>query len=376
MTMRASLGRLASLLVAFAMTFGVALSAEAVVHSLTGNARFQIGNGLPIPIGFTAPPNGKVAARAGATIHQHNGNGKLVLDPSTPGGLPGQFFFDGAALNLPVFAANPNVFQVQTNVLLQFPRAKISFDASGRTGADTVTWCPGSTVTANGNPMCASADAGVINGRLKYTRTASQFGGSASGFVGGSANVAVRPPGAAAAPCAYNGGANPLCLVAFALATPATEGAVGNEFGFVNSTPGAAPNPGAFFATIAANGQVNAVFGNLGAGAANPVTEFGGPWTAGTVMITVTENAGPVDEIFTLMGADARTANGQGAISLVAGSVSARTLTGPNANRGWLNMTVGPVVSEAPLMPLPAVGALIGLLALSGGYVLRRRSRA
>jgi hypothetical protein len=349
------------------------------VHSLTGNARFQIGNGLPIPIGFTAPPNGKVAARAGATIRQHGGNGKLVLDPSTPGGLPGQLFFDGAPMNLPVHGFNQNVFQVQTNVLLQFPRETVSFDASGRTGADTLTWCPGSVVTANGNPMCASPDAGVIHGRITYTRTAGQFGGPASGFIGGSANMAVRPPGAAVAPCAFNGGANPLCIVAFALATPATEGAVGNAFGFVNSTAGAAPNPGAFNATIAANGEILNIVNpgtGLGLGISNPVTEFGAPWTAGSVRISVTENLGPVAEIFTLMGNDSRTANGQGTISFVAGSVSARTFTGPNANRGWLNLTIGPAISEAPVMPLQAVGALIGLLALSGGYVLRRRSQA
>jgi LPXTG-motif cell wall-anchored protein len=41
-----------------------------------------------------------------------------------------------------------------------------------------------------------------------------------------------------------------------------------------------------------------------------------------------------------------------------------------------MNLTIGPVISQTPLMPLPAVGALLGLLALSGGYVLRKRSRA
>ena len=45
------------------LLFVHAAPAQARIHGLTGNARFQIGDGLPLPIGFTAVPNGKVAAK-------------------------------------------------------------------------------------------------------------------------------------------------------------------------------------------------------------------------------------------------------------------------------------------------------------------------
>ncbi len=44
---------------------------NARIHSLSGNARFQIGDGLPVPIGFTPAPVGKVRAISGATIRVH-----------------------------------------------------------------------------------------------------------------------------------------------------------------------------------------------------------------------------------------------------------------------------------------------------------------
>jgi hypothetical protein len=60
-------------------------------------------------------------------------------------------------------------------------------------------------------------------------------------------------------------------------------------------------------------------------------------------------------------------------LSLVSGGFSQRQRTGPNANRGWLNLTIGPVISHVPVMPAYGVAALVGLTALSGAYVLRRR---
>jgi len=380
MTSKISLLRLASLLVAFGLV-AASVPADARIHSLSGNVRFQIGNGLPIPIGFTPAPNGKVAATGAATIRLHaqgttGGTGmakipsKIVLDP-------GQLTHPGGPIVLPVFNANPNVFQVQTNIPVQFPKNKIMFNAGGRTGAATVAFCPGSTVTAMGNPGCASAGAGSINGRLIYTATAAQFGGPASASAGGSANVAVRPPGASGAPCAFGGGAMPLCLVAFALATPNTMIAAGNPFGFINTTSGAAPSPGLFNATIGAGGTILAVTppSGLGPGAANPATSFAGPWTTGQLTISVTANAGPTPEIFVITGSDGRASDGTGSISLVSGSVSARLLTGPNSNRGWLNLVVGPEIGNVPVMPLYGVAALVGLTALSGAYALRRKNR-
>ncbi len=75
--------------------------------------------------------------------------------------------------------------------------------------------------------------------------------------------------------------------------------------------------------------------------------------------VSVTANTGPSPEVFFLTGSDNRV-DGIGNISLVAGGVSERTLTGPTANRGWLNFRVVP---EPTRMLMLAAGlALLALL--------------
>lgn len=389
-----SFGRL-TLLVAIAAMVG-ASAADARIHSLTGDARLQIGNGLPIPIGLTSAPNGRIAATASATARQHGVHAatataggarpaRLIVDPT-------QLTAPGNAINLPVFLSNPNVFQVQTAVPIQWPNRKIQFEAgriqtgtplvtqlgaSGRTGARTVTFCPGETVTADGNPGCAIGAGAAIKGSLRYVGTLNQFGGPAQATTGGAANVALKG-GPAGAPCA----GPPACIVAMALATPANEAAPGQPFGFFNQTAGAAPPSGVFFATITGSGSITGVGALLTTGGtpmnplpgvANPATSYGGPWTTGRV--TITQSAAVPSETFIISGGDARAAGlGTGSISLVAGAVSARTLSGPNANRGWLNLTIGALAQNVPVLPAYGVAALVGLTALSGAYALRRRA--
>ena len=79
---------------------------------------------------------------------------------------------------------------------------------------------------------------------------------------------------------------------------------------------------------------------------------------------------GATAEIFIRTGSDGRTTGDgrdlSGQVSLIAGAISDRTLSGPNANRGWLQMYV-----PEPGTTLGAVGALLTLLALHS--VTRRR---
>ena len=117
MSLKVSPMRLASLLVAFVIVAGAWSASQARIHSLGGNMRFQIGDGLPIPIGFTPVPDGKVAATSNATIRLHGHHlstspARVVIDPF-------QMKFDGPPINLPVFNSNPNVFQVKTDISLK-----------------------------------------------------------------------------------------------------------------------------------------------------------------------------------------------------------------------------------------------------------------
>ena len=86
---------------------------------------------------------------------------------------------------------------------------------------------------------------------------------------------------------------------------------------------------------------------------------------------SVTQNAGPTNEVFVLSGSDGRTAGGAGSISLVSGAFSARSLSGPNANRGWLNFQLT-LPSAVPAMTGRGMAGAAGLLALAGAFAVRR----
>jgi len=367
----------------------MATSAEAQrSYPLTGNSRSQIGDGLPVPIGFTPAPNGKINVLPGARVTQTAGpDPKKMIFPNQNIAT-----YDGPDFNLPVFLLNSNVFQVKTNVSIFFPAPNggpdglgsgLSWSAGGRTGASTVTWCPGQAVTASGNPNCTDPGTGApgnhaIAGFLKYTKTTNQFGGAIRTSAGGTADVGLKaavpsPP----LPCDHaqpaGAGGSP-CRVIFALATPEPTGRMGGPFLTAGATtPGAGPpGPGGLRnAKIAANGEILSVTSpGLGAGAANPATNFGGPYTTG--MLTVHQSAAVgTPEVFVLTGSDNRV-NGVGTISLVAGGLSDRALSGPNANRAWVNLTVG---GDTPGLSSWGVGLVAVMLGSAGIWRARRATK-
>ena len=359
--------RLTSLLVAFAFVAGLAATASASVHPLSGNARFQVGDGLPIPIGFSAVPNGKVDAVAGAVISQPAG-----ADPRAIVFAGGELIHEVVPFVLPVFALNPAVFQVLTSLGITAPFGVNSISAGGRTGAATVHYCEGQLVTPSGDPNCLNAGAGPgVNGLMIYTKTAAQFGGAMAGRTYGGADVALFG-GGSIPPCT---GMN--CKIAMALASPNSTGTggIGNAFGGSGMSPGAAPPSGQLTGMITAGGLVVTATPtpSNNPGLANPASGGGGPWTTGMLTVSVTAALAGA-EIFVLTGGDSRV-SGVGNISLVAGGVSNRGISGPNANRGWLNLTIGSPLGALPSISGPGIAALVGLMSLAGGYAMRQRNR-
>ena len=81
-------------------------------------------------------------------------------------------------------------------------------------------------------------------------------------------------------------------------------------------------------------------------------TSRGFPCTTGAITISQ-PNALGLPEKFHITGMDERV-NGVGTISLVSGALSDRAFSGPNANRGWLRLT------------LPEPGAAVGVAAALG----------
>jgi hypothetical protein len=359
--------RLTSLLVAFAFVAGLAATASASVHPLSGNARFQIGDGLPIPIGFSPAPAGKVFPVAGAVISQPAG-----ADPRNIVFAGGELKHSPVPFVIPVFALNPAVFQVLTSLGVTIPLGAETLAAGGRTGAATVNYCQGQVVTPAGDPGCPNAGAGPgVNGLMIYTKTGAQFGGAMSGRTFGGADVALYG-GGDVAPCS---GVN--CKIAMALASPNSTGTggIGNAFGGSGMSPGAAPPSGQLTGMVTAAGLVTTATATslMNPGLANPASGGGGPWTTGMLTVSVTQALAGA-EIFVLSGSDSRV-SGVGAISLVAGSVSNRGVSGPNANRGWLNLTVGNQLGALPSISGPGIAALVGLMSLAGGYAMRHRNR-
>ncbi len=364
--------RLACVLV----VMGWAASGSAAVqkYSLSGNGGYWIGGGMPIPTTTGAPPNNAMQATANATVqmtttatgasnpHQMTICPWKLRKPFPPGGAVGQW------------GNNPNLFMVSTQLSLKFPASpavgvnvpnadgNVVFRKSGRTGPPIYTWCP------NGNTggACTPAQTSKgVAGLLTYKRTLHQFGGPGQGEIHGKATVWARvgsPP-----PCKHTAlaGANPGCIAVKGYASPAPLVGVGAPFGYFYSTspPQAAPNiyivnapvPTGTIATKVPVGTTPFI---------NAAKGFGGPWTTGQV--TVVQTAATPSEIFTLTGSDGRAPSGGGNISLVAGGLSNRLASGPNANRGWLFLNVG-----AAVVPVPSISRLgiasLGLVLLGIG---------
>jgi hypothetical protein len=97
-------------------------------------------------------------------------------------------------------------------------------------------------------------------------------------------------------------------------------------------------------------------------------TSVGFPITTGMLTISVTSVVGATPEIFARSGTDARTANGQGVVALVTGSMSARSISLGNANPTWITY-------EIP-EPSTIFAFSAGLFALFGCHEwVRRRNR-
>jgi hypothetical protein len=370
------------------------------VHPVYTNARFQIGGGLPIPISLTPPggilpiggtpsPNGRarlpgcggVAAAAvtfncntTATVMQGTGAVPSIML------APGFLTHPGSFMNVPVFLANSMVFQVATSFMLVIPPTAVAtpmsltFQANGRTGPSTVTWCvglpiPTGTMSTGYNPACTGPGVGTpIGGLAKYTKTANQFGGAGTGpnaIASGIANVALV--NAFATPCTTAGSPNGMCLVAFANASGVSPGAIGAAFGVTGVSTPTTPSPGLFAVGVDFFGNITTrTTTGLGAGSTNQATSFAVPWTTGMLTVQMTGVFGGPPETFIRTGSDGRV-SGVGGISLVGGALSNRATSGPNANRGWINIYVPE--------PGAVLGATAALLMLVTCHRLTRRNR-
>jgi len=408
-------------------------AAAQVKRSLSGtNLRFQIGGELEIPIAATRQKNTPLGMSGTAMVNAscvpkggikginpipgaqvttwNTGRFRIPSSQFTlrgphsnrgPGGLP------YSAKVIGVKTQNPVALQVQTFFQIQIPKrsmtatptrglyvhlsaakgpakARKNGGMSGRTGPETVSFCPGSTttVTMGMNPGCANPLGGgypvkihscksspnpcpgagyeykIIPGYMKYKRTGKMLGGPANGTLRGPANVVIGATGGGAFVIPLNIGTDPMLKVA--------DPAIGGSFGqFFQQNAGKGPH----FLTVMNNpcGIVSKLGPQDVAKAAENRTtaSFGGPLTQGTLTVAAATKAGV--EKYKLQGYDKRTVMGAGKMRLVTGSVSLRSFTGSNANQGVLTFNI-----PEPAMAAGTVAALLVLFACHRAMNRRR----
>jgi hypothetical protein len=394
-------------------TAGIFLGGMTMVNGGT-----SCGNG---PGGCSISPDGPgtaywppllIPALPGATVMQTGGTSKGGAIVAGSGGPVLSAPAAGAPVPIAVFPTNPAVFQVATSISYAWP------------GVGTVTLAPGG---APGPAVLGTATAGGV---ITYSGGAKSFGGPGQFAIAagpGAAGGRVGPNGTGQNPVAsvwinfvpglpntvmtvgIVGASNPIGLGQ--AGAPVASPPVTTMFGIVGLTLTTTMNPtngstamvpaasaigvvnfpaGAGACTMWCVGPLGTIpsslvigpgistpTGTMGVGLfpSNMVTGSKGfPWTTG--LITISQPAASPAEIFWLSGADNRITGtgtatgvplrGRGNISLVSGSLSTRQLSGPNANRGWLSLTM-----PEPTAALGVVGAL-AMLGLCHGLVRRR----
>jgi hypothetical protein len=342
--------------------WGTAAQAQSQ-HSLVAGSggQAQIGGGLPLPIQVftlgTTPgqaaivPPLLIPANPTPIVNQ-TALGAITVPASILALTP------TAIQKQPTFASNPSVFQVNTALDYAWPSATATFAPGGGPAG-------GAGIFIGGGPP---------TGVITYTNAGAAFGGSALFAVAGNAGLAAGGAIIGQPVTVY---INYMGQVASMATGAALVGAIPNgaQYGATTAaatvtTPGVQADPGFMGGAFGAGGTVLASVqcGPTCPGLLNNVLgDKGFPWTTG--MITVSQPAAVPAEIFYLSGTDTRPGGvGSGNISMVSGTLSNRSLSGPNANRAWVSLQL-----PEPTALAGAAGALL-MLGACHSMVRRRRS--
>lgn len=389
--------------VLLALGWGVAAQAQIKQRALLtagSGGELQIGTGLPLPIGSAGIFLGGMVPGTAGTFPPllvppvagilTGGPETLVIDQNLSTGQGGKMSIPAAVLSKPapgspvpiaVFPTNPSVFQVATTISYAWPAAAATFAPGGAPGpavlgtggGGVIAYSGGSKAFGGPGQFSIAAGPGALGGRVGT----GPFGGVPvasvwiNAFAGLPSTVTMVGIAGASNPAGLGQPGAPVASPAgTTMFGPITAGAPnGGGVGLINQ----ATSLGGF-CTMTAGGKFCPVTPAGGVVSSFPVATFpsnmvtvskGFPWSTG--FITISQPGALPPEIFFLSGTDTRVA-GIGNVSLVSGSLSLRALSGPNANRGWLSLTL-----PEPTMALGAVAAL-GMLGLCHGLVRRRNS--
>ena len=340
-----------------------ASGAHATYYSVTGGgAQFQIGHNRPLPLqnppiayGTMFPP----------LLIPVNPDPAKALVQQTAGPDPKQITIPPGVLHRPAPGAKalgvaffvPKLLQVRTNIEFSGPAPALGaavLKAGGRTGPPIVSF-----------PVLPQGS------RVRYRKTVAQFGGPLQFRIQPASPIREFHNVGNKVPCKHPtfGGVDVACQARLLAQYPGTLAPFGAKAGFTTMTPGtpAPMSPNVVNASIPnATGLIAKSVSAKKTGTATDMASSAGfPWTTGVVVVSQPSAHG-LSEKYTITGMDSRV-NGVGTISLVSGAISNRALTGPNANRGWLRLTVpepGAAIST---------GAALAMLAVCQSVVGRRR---
>lgn len=408
------------------LAFGLLAGTAQAIHdpplrqfSLTGGGgQIQIGGGLPLPIQATCnatctltnfPPL-LIPAVPAATVQGTTAMavGQKLVVPKGVLSKPAAFKILGQ------FDNNPNLYAVATNLRYTWPAAPATFSTAARTGSITtvIAGGPGQSIRYSNvlsrkfggpaqfalsvgavpGPPGGAGPAGDLNGAVGVTLyaippalrpignppcTHSAFATALAPFPGGDPVGGINVNGfcvaaianALATGLAAPGGGQPLtpAIVTTPGGTPAAiPGGPAPGVGVVKAGTGAL-HPAGPKGTISLFAYTPA--GNPGF--TNMASSSGFPWTTGMLTIQAALASG-APETWMITGKDSRTAMGAGTIQMVSGSLSLRTETGDNANRGWIRLELARLTPVPSMSPL-GLAAMVGLLLLAFGYATRRR---
>ncbi len=357
--------RAARLVALAALAAPVTPAASQAQYSLLDGSgqQYRLGDVVSIPIatpssvpatGTMFPPL-RISRTASATVMQAPGATSMTPPKIT---VPPGAFARVPAGPTKVCGKGPTMAQIRTRLSFSAPGSFPStpsnpavLRAGGRTGAHTTTL------------------PGVPGGSIaRYSGSAHQFGGPLQSKV-----VAVSPIGfwhrlpEAMAPCKHPafGGLDADCTARRADWHPRSRWPIGGPVGFTTTTPGTpVSSPGFLALSVDSQGCVQMSTPLADPGTTNMATSVGFPWTTG--MLTLSQpNVLGTPEKFVITGRDDRTIGSLGTISLVSGSLSDRSISGPNANRGWMRLVI-----PEPSAGL-GVGAALAALALCRALVRR-----
>jgi hypothetical protein len=165
-------------------------------------------------------------------------------------------------------------------------------------------------------------------------------------------------------------------VAALLKADPMFTGAIGGKALQPLATPGmnfAGKDIYAVSTAPSPKGTIIGVLASLATGPAptNMALSNGFFWTTGRVTVSQLGAFGSPEQ-FVLQGADKRFAGGGGTIQLVAGALSQRPTSGPNANRGWIELRLNdpaatPSLSTGALAVMSAALLGVALFAITRG---------